>query len=312
MSISLAPRPARAWGEVGHKVVARIAWNQMKPETRAKLINILDAAPGDADLASLRPVGVSKEVADLVLFEESTRWPDIVRANKTPAEKTRRAKYHHSFWHYYDIFFEQDADGTIRERVDKKNEPENAVERLTVLTARLGDVTAEPGERAVALAWVGHLVGDVHTPLHNVARLSAAEPDGDQGGNLFKLEEKPAPGKQYPASLHSFWDDLPESQFPLSPGEDPEARIERVAKAATLVLPQALFEQAGLTQTGQYLQWNREGAEVAITRVYPAAQRLRMPDAAYTQEAKTTALVALAKAGYRLAATLEAALADKK
>ncbi|MBC7807445.1 MAG: S1/P1 nuclease [Akkermansiaceae bacterium] len=310
--LAVTPRTARAWGEVGHKVVARIAWNNMKPDTRAKLISLLNDAPKDADLASLRPSGLSEEDANRALFEAAACWPDIVRAQKTDAEKTRRAKYHHSPWHYYDVYFEQTADGAIKERTDKKNAPENSIERLGVLTAQLGNTALPAGERAVALAWIEHLVGDVHTPLHNVARVSAAEPDGDQGGNLFKLEENPAPGKQYATNLHSFWDDLPESQFPLSPGEDPEARVGRVAQAATFLLPKALFERAGLTQTAQYAQWNREGAEVAIAKVYPNLKRNQLPDAPYTQEAKNTAVIALAKAGYRLAATLEAALAAEK
>ncbi|MBC8137553.1 MAG: S1/P1 nuclease [Fibrella sp.] len=292
--------------------MARIAWDNMKPATRAKLIELLNNAPGDADLANLRPSGMSKDDADRALFQEASRWPDIVRAQKTDAEKARRAKYHHSPWHYYDVFFEETSGGVIKERTDKKNEAENAVERLGVLTAQLGNPSLPAGERAVALAWIEHLVGDVHTPLHNVARISESEPDGDQGGNLFKLEKNPAPGKQYAENLHSFWDDLPASQFPSPPGEDPEARIGRIAQAATFLLPKALFERAGLTQTGQYSQWNREGAEVAIAKVYPNLKRNELPDAAYTQEAKNTAMVALAKAGYRLAATLETALGNKK
>lgn len=311
-SFAVNPRPAHAWGEVGHKVIARIAWNNLKPETRGKLIALLEKAPKDADLASLRPSKMGKDDANRALFEAAATWPDIVRANKTDEEKTRRAKYHHSPWHYYDVFFETDTNGNAKERTDKKNEAENAVERLGVLTAQLGDPALPQAERAIALAWIEHLVGDIHTPLHNVARITETEPDGDQGGNLFKLEEKPAPGKQYAENLHSFWDDLPASQFPLSPGEDPEARIGRVAQAATFLMPKLLFDRAGLVQTGQYAQWNREGAEVAIAKVYPTLERNQLPGASYTQEAKNTAMVALAKAGYRLAATLEAALAGKK
>lgn len=311
-SFSLTPRSAHAWGEVGHKVVARIAWNNMKPETQAKLIALLDDAPKDAELASLRPSGMSKEDANRALFEAAATWPDIVRAQKTDTDKTRRAKYHHSPWHYYDMFFEQDPKtGKITERPDKKNDAENAIERLGVLTAQLGNPALKSEEKAIALAWVEHLVADIHAPLHNVARISETEPNGDQGGNLFKLEEKPAPGKQFAENLHSFWDDLPASQFPLSTGEDPEARIGRVAQAATFLFPKALFDRAGLVQTGQYAQWNREGAEVAITKVYPNLKRNQLPDAPYTQEAKNTTMVALAKAGYRLAATLETALANK-
>jgi hypothetical protein len=42
-------------------------------------------------------------------------------------------------------------------------------------------------------------VGDVHQPLHCATRVSAAKPDGDDGGNGVTLSA--SPGK-----LHSFWD----------------------------------------------------------------------------------------------------------
>lgn len=308
--VTAPAKPAHAWGEIGHKVIARIAWDAMKPETRAKIIALLDAAPTDADLASLRPAGVAKPDADRVLFEASATWPDIMRAKKTDAEKARNAKYHHGPWHYYDIFFEMDESGKVTERNDMKNESENALVALNEQSATLADTAKPESDRAIAIAWIGHLVGDLHMPLHNVARISAENPKGDQGGNLVKLEPKPA-GSGYQKNLHGFWDDLPDSQFPASPGEEKEARIARIALVAQSALPKTIFERAGLTQTGNAAGWNREGAELAITRVYPGVTPLMLPGDAYTREARDTALVGLAKAGYRLAATLEAALAGK-
>jgi hypothetical protein len=58
-------------------------------------------------------------------------------------------------------------------------------------------------EKAIALCWVFHLIGDVHQPLHTAALFSELLPNGDQGGNLLfvKAEEE---GKSF--TLHSFWD----------------------------------------------------------------------------------------------------------
>ncbi len=310
---ALAPRPAYAWGDIGHKVVARIAWDNMRPETRAKITALLDAAPGDADLANLRPApGMAKADADRALFESAATWPDLMRANKTDAEKTRNAKYHHGPWHYYDLFFEQDAaTGVVKERTDKKNAPENALSELATQSTLLADINAPAGDRAVAIAWLEHLVGDIHMPLHNVARVTELDPDGDQGGNRFKLG-KETPGAERIPNLHGYWDGIPDTAYPAQPGEDKEARIGRIARVATFSLPKPIFDREGLVQTGQFGQWNREGAEVAVSRVYPHLTRDEMPDAAYAREARDTAMVAVAKAGYRLAATLEAALAGSK
>jgi len=37
------------------------------------------------------------------------------------------------------------------------------------------------------LTWLIHLVGDVHQPLHCVARITKGDPEGDKGGNDVKL-----------------------------------------------------------------------------------------------------------------------------
>ncbi len=308
--VVLAPRPAFAWGAVGHEVVARIAWDNMKPATRAKLVALLNAAPKDADLATLRPANLPQADADRVLFEIAATWPDIVRANKTDTEKTRNAKYHHGAWHYYDVFFEQDAAGKTTERTDMKNAAENALAAFDAQRKVLASPTATAGDKAVAIAWIEHLIGDTHMPLHNVARVTSEDPTGDQGGNLFKLGPKPATG--YQPNLHAFWDNIPDDAFPQNPGETPYARIGRIAEMARSAMPKSLFDRAGMGQTDRFITWNREGAEVAISRVYPGVKRGELPNSDYTYEATQTSLVALAKAGYRLASTLEAALADTK
>src|SRR5450432_1505795 len=90
--LSLTPGRACAWGAMGHKVVARIAWDNLKPETRAKLIAMLAAAPADADLASLRPAGAASPDNDRTFFELAATWPDLMRAQRTDHDRTRRAK----------------------------------------------------------------------------------------------------------------------------------------------------------------------------------------------------------------------------
>ncbi len=57
------------------------------------------------------------------------------------------------------------------------------IARLSERAALLGNRAAPAGERAVALAWFEHLVGDVHQPLHVTARMTAFEQQGDAGGN---------------------------------------------------------------------------------------------------------------------------------
>jgi len=63
------------------------------------------------------------------------------------------------------------------------------------------------------LVWLEHLVGDIHQPLHGVARFNAGK--SDAGGNFVKIklpldmEKKFGGSKSSPRELHAFWDDLP-------------------------------------------------------------------------------------------------------
>jgi hypothetical protein len=55
----------------------------------------------------------------------------------------------------------------------------------------------DASQRSIALAWMLHLVGDIHNALHTSARVTFMDPKGDEGGNLFKL----TPSGSY--SLHA-------------------------------------------------------------------------------------------------------------
>src|SRR5207248_1080686 len=79
---------------------------------------------------------------------------------------------------------------------------------LCALKQRANDLqtrTAAAEDRAVAVCWIFHLVGDIHQPLHNVAYFSSdpAFVEGDRGGNKFGVR---ADGRKW--NLHAFWDDL--------------------------------------------------------------------------------------------------------
>ena len=48
-----------------------------------------------------------------------------------------------------------------------------------------------------------HYVGDIHQPLHAVTRITQDRPDGDKGGNLFKVNEHKGI-----KNLHAIWDSV--------------------------------------------------------------------------------------------------------
>ena len=61
----------------------------------------------------------------------------------------------------------------------------------------------DPERRAIALAWLFHLVGDIHQPLHTAQLFTVDYPQGDRGGNEICVRVKEA---ERPMDLHRFWD----------------------------------------------------------------------------------------------------------
>ena len=81
--------PAYTWNEHGHMVVARLAWNQLNDDQRAKVVAILKKHPHyDEYLAARRPVGFTE---DEWVFMRAAAWPDWVRGKRD---------FDHPTWHY--------------------------------------------------------------------------------------------------------------------------------------------------------------------------------------------------------------------
>lgn len=290
---------ARAWDDVGHRVVAAIAWENLTPESRARAVALLSAAPADADLANLLPQdGRPLEARQRELFLKAATWPDIVRDQAVPA---RFAKYHKGPWHYIGWYWEP-TPGTPRDRIDIPADPENVVERLEVFDPVLSDELRAPSERGVELAWVLHLVGDLHQPLHAASRVTSTEPRGDHGGNDFKLD---AAGKE---SLHWFWDSILTKARPRGASESDAAYVDRLAADIARRFPKP---DEGTLMSAQYERWTRGSNQTVKTRVYPQSlKRKQPPSSSYRQMALGVSEPAIALAGYRLADTIERIFAN--
>jgi len=294
--IAASALPVRAWDASGHEVIARIAWDAMKPETRARAAVILASAPPDADLASLLPADGPQSVRERQLFELASTWPDIVRDKNLQA---RYEKYHHGKWHYINHFWEQAPNGAARDRTDMAPDPENVVERLHHYEQTLGDGNRPAAERAVDLAWVLHLVGDIHQPLHSSARVTADLPQGDQGGNLVKITDQ--------ESLHWYWDQLVSKTYPKRASESQEAYVTRVARAFEKRFPASSLRRR--LAAGRFEDWVQAGYVTSKTRVYPGVVPGHEPSRRYRRRAFQTIEPRIALAGYRLADFLDRALA---
>lgn len=287
-----APVPLAAWDDVGHQVVAAIAWRHMKPETRSRVVALLRSAPADAGLASLYDELVEAGVErDRAFFMAAATWADRVRDRDRPEHA-----YHRSTWHYVNYFWEQPEPGAPGvERPDLGTSGEVLL-RLEELGEVIGNGSVAASERAIALAWVLHLVGDLHQPLHTSARITAEQPEGDRGGNLFELGEG--------MNLHWYWDSILGASRAKRAGETELEYLDRLASEIEAAHPRERLEAR--VSPGAYEAWARESWELARTRLYPAElERGRAPSEAYREAAFGTATEAMALAGYRLAEMLD-------
>jgi hypothetical protein len=196
LRVTLAVPSASAWNIPAHMLSAAIAYQillQENPPTIDKIKGLLEKHPWYANQWQARLKDVPIADHGLVLFMLAARWPDDIRtqdkAQNTPS------------WHYINnLPFKPDGQpGSVQIR-----DPE-PVNILTALAENENVVKSDPERKAIALAWLFHLVGDVHQPLHAAQVFTVDYPNGDRGGNQICIRVTPA-GRPMP--LHRFWDGM--------------------------------------------------------------------------------------------------------
>jgi hypothetical protein len=220
----------------------------------------------------------------LALFMNAAIFPDEARG-----EPWR--KYGRSPAHYVNYRIMALENNRIEPPLDGENLLNSYVAHQTKI--REGKKPAE--DRALSLSWMFHQAGDIHQPLHAVARFAPAWPEGDRGGNQLTV---PNPGGS--ANLHSYWDGL------LGKDEDPAA-VAALAAAIQAESPREGFaDELALRNVGD---WARESADLSVKVVYngldPRLTRIVTMPEGYRTEAVRVARRRAALAGYRLADDLK-------
>lgn len=226
-----APGAAQAWNARGHMLVAAVAWAKMTPDTRSKVSVLLRQNP----MYPRWVAGVPSASRPVTAFLRAATWPDLIRGREcaggvdpqppaggetgvwrgppggicylddgsSPSGPAagRNLGYAdmllHRYWHYKDLPFA--AHGAT-----PPDPPEpNAATQIVAFREALRSGTE--AQKAYDLAWLIHLVGDVHQPLHATARY--VDGKSDNGGNGVKVcTTQPNCTLGSGQTLHSFWD----------------------------------------------------------------------------------------------------------
>lgn len=288
--------PAHAWDELGHRVVARIAWDHMTPAARQHAIRLLQAAPPNSGIAELMPQTGTMEERQREWFVWSAVWSDMIRDREHPGSRYARAD-----WHYVNFFWEQRPDGTRRDRPDVPRAG-FLIDQMERIGGTLGNASLPDSAKAIDLMWALHLAGDAHQPLHNNARITAQDTAGDRGGNSFRL------AGLYPFNnLHAYWDALIGFSVPWAAEDRSEADyVGSIARRIVAANPQPRLR--GQIEPGEYEEWSREGFRIAQRVAYTGVTRNQAAPASYRRSAWNAAEERVALAGYRLADMLNRTL----
>ncbi len=274
----------QAWNATGHRIVAAIAYDHLTPQAKARVDELLKQHP---DFGKLTPRDA---------FLEAAVWPDAIKGDSrfydemfadskpTPLLPGYPSMARHTNWHYIDIPFS--PDGTPLEPPPSPN-----------ALIELQRILKETDLGVYDLPWLVHLTGDVHQPLHCTSRFTKPLPHGDQGGNLVFV----TPGR----NLHSLWDDLAGT-------ETTDAYVDRYAAEITAEFTQQNGRRQRLSRDPK--KWVDEGFELAKHDAYNFGPEngsrehpLPLPPG-YEANARRIARIQWAKAGFRLAAALNAKL----
>lgn len=286
--------PVSAWDDAGHKLSAYIAWQRMTPETREKAVKLLLASPTDADLSVFYLQDSRSEAArQRELFMIAATWADIVRDRKF---KERFDKYHHSNWHYSDTFWS--STGGKVEYLKEIGEGGKGVEKLYDFDKEMRDASESDAEKAIALAWILHITGDIHQPLHTSAHVTELEPKGDQGGNLFLLTPKDTP-RDKQVNLHWFWDSIVGRNIARRNDACDSDYLPPIAEAMMKRYPYSKMQNR--LALGRFDEWQKESFARNPTEVFSSDLiRFQTPSEKYKKKAMRVAEEQLALAGYRL------------
>jgi hypothetical protein len=298
--MALACRMANAWNSIGHMSVAYAAYQKLSPAEKARVAVLLQLNPDYKQWLTYISTGTPDADRDMYVFMMAATWPDEIKAmgshyvgTDTPPRAELAslndgytAMKTHKYWHFSNVPLGGDTANPLPLSVP------TVTQKITAFRAALASKEVDP-IKSYDLVWLIHLVGDVHQPLHCSTRVSAANPKGDEGGNLVVVN---GPAKE----LHAFWDGA------LGEG-DTKNFMTAVKVGESLPEP-----DAALVNDDKEDDWAAESYALAKNSVYvdPIGPGLGpfTVNAVYTANAHQIAQQRVALAGARLANLLKESL----
>jgi hypothetical protein len=263
--LSFFPSTTYSWNSIGHELVAQIAYDQLTPSQQKFWKNQIEA---------LR-VAYPKEN-----YIKASTLPDELRGHDVNAFNT---------WHYINlpIFTSQHH---YRYYISSENILWALQQSFEVEKSHYANLF----EKAFFASFLIHLVGDAHQPLHCASLYNAHFPQGDRGGNLYKI-------KNYRwHNLHAYWDNG--GEFLSKRLIKNEHGLEEAAKMLEKKYPPSYFKNR--LQQKNFKTWIQESHDIAKDFVYTIEEN-GVPSKAYQVQTQNITQEQIVLAGYRLGKILK-------
>jgi hypothetical protein len=174
--------------------VAAIAYQQLSEPVRTKVDTLLAQHP---DFAILSQGPSDDPDFGLRVLMRAATYPDLIKSDPRfiegdepqPGDPAPLPGFPHMLrgrnWHFINVPFS--TDGTAL----RPPRPINVLGKIVEFRAALGDPAVTPNVQAYDLSWLIHLVGDIHQPLHGVARFTSQHLNGDRGVTILRSRVHP-------------------------------------------------------------------------------------------------------------------------
>ena len=235
LAVSVAP--CAAWGEVGHRVVGRIAASLLTPIAQSKVADILGVD------------NTKKDVADALA--DAAEWPDSFARTHFPQSVP---------WHFIDLGLKPHPakDGELWTSDD------TAFAKIVQYFNSVKHGAPDELEPASDLEFIAHLVGDIHQPLHSTT-------NRDRGGNCLFIKYADDEGgvsartKFHSAMDTAFVEDHLGTNDRLIAREFVKDNKTKLASEVSNAHAQLVADPVGTIR-----QWIEESHGLAVTRLYGA------------------------------------------
>lgn len=259
----LLPSLAFAWNSNGHRIIAQIAYDNLNSAAKSRIDSLTHATDPHYNARSR--------------FLFAAVWPDKIKNDGVLAFND---------WHFINYGFS--TDGTKIAPL----QTENVVWAIGQSEHTLLSPNADRDEKAVALSFLIHFVGDIHQPLHCTVRYSSQFPLGDKNGILFPIHAANV------NNLHDYWDEGLGLFGNVANSSMTDKKISKLADEIQQTYPKKFFGAKIYDVNAKY--WAEQSFKIARNFAYDLPENSK-PSAQYNKKGRSIVKQQIALAGYRLA-----------